>query len=375
MTDSTHEGATWLLRTDADHEIGLGHLHRMMALAHSASGRGITVRVALKHQSRQARQLLADAGFETLTIDPSFSLDQEQRWLVKIIRSDQTQAIVWDFSHDRTPPGEEDLARYFTAFSHDVVTCVVDGMGEHSLAAAVGSPSWLDVLVIPYVGVTVDTNPLAERVLIGPNFTIVAEEMRLCLEGRTRKPEDAPRHLLVTAGGADPRGITELVLNSIIDTPLMRQLETTVVVGPLFGGTRTRDLRRLCTGRAGLTMLEAPSNLCEALSWADLAVSATGLTKYELALFGIPAVFISGDAEHHQVHQPFSQLGTGIDLGVMGPSTGEELLASLERLVRQPELRMRLAVRGRKLVDGAGADRVVSVILSAAEGGERRARE
>lgn len=374
MAEASEVGPTWLLRTDAEHDIGLGHLQRMIALARSARGRGITAQVALKYHSKRARRLLAAAGLKTLEVDPSFSLEQEQRWLMDAVRSSRAQALVWDVSHGRTPRDGQALARYFGGFPDDVVTCLVDGMAEHSLAAEVGGRPRLDVLVVPYVGAAVDTGQRAARSLVGPRYAIVDEELRLCAERRSRAAEDIPRHLLVTAGGSDPCGITELALKSFFATSLLRHLEVRVVFGPLFGRARTQDLRRLCTDHAGLMMLEAPPSLCEVMVWADLAVSATGLTKYELALFGIPAVFISGDANQHEAHRSFSQRRTGIDLGVMDSSTGEVLIASLTRLVHEPELRLRLSARGQALVDGRGADRVVSALLSAAGTGERRAR-
>ena len=78
-------------------------------------------------------------------------------------------------------------------------------------------------------------------------------------------------------------------------------------------------------------------SLAHEIIWCDVAVSSTGLTKYELAVLGAPAVFLSIDEHHHTVNRAFREVGTGIDLGVHDRvSDGQlrETLADLPRTYR-----------------------------------------
>lgn len=367
---SSQSDPTWLLRTDADQDLGLGHLNRMMAMAECARRRGVTARFALKHRTNRAHDSVVAAGFDVFVVDPQCPLDEEHAWLYELVESEQTDALLWDVSHQKTPREAPRVGRYLTGYPHQVTTCVIDGMGATALVTGFAHQRPIDLLVVPYAGAAVHPNARVAQRLLGPRYAIISDGLRRCVRRRVDRPRDRSRRLLVTAGGADPQRITELVLHVVASTPALAELDVTVVVGPLFGPGRLRDILQFCNRRGRFRAVHAPATLCEVLLWADIAVATTGLTKYELALFGIPSVFISGDEEHHAANRAFSDCGTGIDVGLMGEETAAAVAEGVSRLMGAPRLREALARRGRALIDEHGADRIASAILSA-DGRER----
>ena len=96
--------------------------------------------------------------------------------------------------------------------------------------------------------------------------------------------------------------------------------------------------------------------------WCDLAVSTSGLTKYELAATGTPAILLSHDSAHAQNNRPFAALGTALDLGEAAGLSTATLAEALGVLLNDAARREEMSRRGRAAVDGAGAARIIDAI-------------
>jgi spore coat polysaccharide biosynthesis predicted glycosyltransferase SpsG len=93
----------------------------------------------------------------------------------------------------------------------------------------------------------------------------------------------------------------------------------------------------------------------------DFAISASGLTKYELAAVGIPAILFSIDDAHHIANQPFSALGSCIDLGAGLSKASIKKFAVF--LMLNPDKRQNMSLAGKSSVDGRGIERFFNEIL------------
>lgn len=349
----------WLLRTDADHDIGLGHLQRTINLAQRSQAFGVDPVLVLKYRSTVALEFASAFPFQIHTVPQSLSLGQERRWIDNLVQAHRASALIFDISHGKTSREPTALNNYLTK-RPDLTTCVIDGMGDNQLLK--GEKGNVELVILPYVGAPYV--PSTTGLLYGSQYVIVADAMRRCAERHTREPSLQPRHLLLTAGGSDPHGITELALGALLTTSVLKSLDVRVVLGPLFGKERELRLRASMKQDRHVEYVIAPKNLCGELKWADIVISATGLTKYEIALFGAPAVFVSSDLDHHRANQDFDALGTGIHVGPVGQISSDDIANAVSLLVTDSEFRSDIARRGRNLIDGRGADRLVTAILS-----------
>src|SRR4029079_5920334 len=172
-----------------------------------------------------------------------------------------------------------------------------------------------------------------------------------------------PTRVLVTFGGSDPHAITLKALHALARIREPR-LEVRVVIGPSFApglATGIRDLL-LHLGH-GASAVEAPPTLAGPIAWCELAVSAAGLTKYELALLGRPSLQISIDEAHDARTTEFEAVGSAWHLGVHSALTEDDVAAALLRLMKDRGARERMSHAGRSLLDTRGGSR----ILDAAE--------
>lgn len=254
-----HQSATtWLLRTDADHEIGFGHLHRMLSLGQRSMSFGINPVVVLKYQSDVALEFASQFQFEINTVPQALPLEQERRCIDDMIQKHNASALIFDVSHGKTSRESTTVSDLWTK-RPNLTTCLIDGMGENQLLK--GDKGNVDLAVLPYVGAY--NKPSTEGRLYGSQYFIVAEAMRRCAAQRSRSPWLQPRHLLLTAGGSDPFGITELALEALQDSLVLKRLDVRVVLGPLFGEERALRLRESMKQARNVEYVIAPQNLCK----------------------------------------------------------------------------------------------------------------
>ena len=90
-----------------------------------------------------------------------------------------------------------------------------------------------------------------------------------------------------------------------------------------------------------------------------MAVTAAGLTAYEMACAGIPQLAIAIAANQRRVVRGLEEAGLALCLDLTSGGSLAELPAGLERL-RDPELRRLLGERGKTAFDGKGAQRAAS---------------
>jgi spore coat polysaccharide biosynthesis predicted glycosyltransferase SpsG len=201
------------------------------------------------------------------------------------------------------------------------------------------------------------------RYLLGLRYVLLRREFRAAIPEGTAP--DRVRHVLVTFGGADPTGMTRRTLDALAALPdhARTDIAVRVVVGAAnpSGG----DLEDVAA-HAGLSLRveRALEEMVEPMTWADLAVTSGGSTVWELARTGCPAIVVeTAPAESFLVRglervDLFDRLGPvdGLD-----PST---LRAAIEARMLDRPWRASMARRGREIVDGGGARRVVAALAT-----------
>jgi UDP-2,4-diacetamido-2,4,6-trideoxy-beta-L-altropyranose hydrolase len=207
--------------------------------------------------------------------------------------------------------------------------------------------------------------------LLGPSYALLRPEFQRWTSFQRATPKRV-RKLLVTLGGADPDNVTGTVIAALgrLDLP---RLEVKVLVGA--ANRHLKALRRQIGhhsegSRPQIELLTDVSDVAPLMAWADLAVSAAGITCWELAFMQLPAVLLAVADNQEPIARQVSAAGVAISLGQAEQLTADAIAKAVVNLSYNRDRRARQARAGRRLVDGRGAERVVAV-MRAVEGALR----
>lgn len=337
-----------LLRADATTEIGTGHAMRCLALAQAWQDGGGSVIFAAAGMIPAIEEKLRSESIqvERLTVAPGTREDLEATAVLAGRHS--AEWIVAD-GYQFSPAYQQGLR------GDGRKLLFIDDAGE-------GSHYFADVVLNQNIHARGESYAKREphtRLLLGPKFAMLRREFR------TRRTKDRAivpmgRKILVTMGGSDPANFTKVAL-AALEKLKIRDLEVKVVVGS--GNLHSHALREQTRSIAlNVYLLHGVENMAELMAWADVAVAAAGSTVWELCLLGLPALLVDIAANQAAIGVGLARQGAAIHLGSSQELGTDQLSTAVDALLRSEEQRSALSARARGLVDGQGANRVVSAM-------------
>jgi spore coat polysaccharide biosynthesis predicted glycosyltransferase SpsG len=168
--------------------------------------------------------------------------------------------------------------------------------------------------------------------------------------------------LLVAMGGSDPQGLT------------LRTARVLTALDPVFRirfvvGTGMKDAAKTAAAivalKSNYETIEGADDLATEYASADLALCAFGVTAYELAAFGVPAIYLGLGEDHVRSASAFADAGMGISLGVADAVRDEDILRTVRGLMGDSGRRREMRSIGLATIDGSGAARIAADLSAA----------
>lgn len=332
-------GGLALIRCDGGGKFGYGHVKRMIALARALRDReSIGVLFAL-NGTPDAVLPIRRAGFEAVMID----------------RNDDLAALIGKHAPDlllldgRDGPSRSELE----ALRQDIpIVAVIDDGSDTRLAAdfAYYPPvpqaralDWTGARTVPRIG--------WEWSLLGlnPHLTPV--------HAMSARPT-----LLVAMGGSDPQGLTLRAAQAL--APLDTTFRIRFVIGTGMADA-AKVAAQLVSLEDSYETVEGADDLAVEYASADLAICAFGVTAYELAAFGVPAIYLGLTEDHARSASAFEAAGMGRSLGVASQVSDGDILAAVKALMNDSVRRREMRSAGFATLDGNGAARIAADLAAA----------
>jgi spore coat polysaccharide biosynthesis predicted glycosyltransferase SpsG len=166
------------------------------------------------------------------------------------------------------------------------------------------------------------------------------------------------KRVVVSMGGADPLGLTEVALEALRQA----RVEADFVIGPAFAAPDGLAMR---IEAAGFVAHRHGTDLASLYARAALALVAFGVTAYELAALGVPALYMPISEDHARSASAFADAGTGEMLPLN--ATPGQIARAVTLLLDDDVRRAEMSMAGPRLVDGSGASNIAADLARAVD--------
>jgi len=335
-------GPSILIVADAGPTVGGGHVMRSLTLAGALTAQGADCRFAA---SPAAVALLASFAPEAPIVRVASAAPQD---LTQAVAGERFDAVVFDHyglsasDHAAMAKGRPALA--------------IDDLADRPLAADLVVDSGPARRASDYDGLV----PPAARLLLGPPYAPVRPEFAALREAALARHGGGPvARVLVSLGLTDVGGITAQLVDKLRPKAATAQID--VVLGaeaPSLAG-----LKRIARHDPRLSLHVDSAQMAELAANADLAIGAAGSSAWERCVLGLPSLMVVLADNQRGAARALADAEAALAVDATAPDFDDQFDRGLARLLRDSELRARLAGAGAAVCDGLGAPRVAEAFL------------
>lgn len=275
---------------------------------------------------------LENSGFPYELIGTKMNYKNDPVHTLRHIRSRDAIAVVLD-SYDVNGP-------YMDCLKGDgFKTIYIDDLGMTDLPC--------DVVINGLVG-TENLKYRSRLALLGKDYAVLSKEYWHPRESRTEEISN----VLVTMGGIDHYNLTEKILDILGEQVCSFNVQ--VVVGPYY--ENLNEIRRKGRSINKRVILNfSPASLFPLIHECEIAISAGGLTLYELATMGKPTAGISLWPNQERNVRELGREKILIPLYYSEEGFYSTLKTAVDTLIRDANLRRKMSIKAQSLFDGGGA--------------------
>jgi UDP-2,4-diacetamido-2,4,6-trideoxy-beta-L-altropyranose hydrolase len=351
-------GFRLLIRVDADSKIGSGHVMRCLALAQACKdAEGKATLVSANMLPNLVDRIRAEGiDFHYLNVAPGTKGDAHL-----------TSQLVQSFSADWAVIDGYHFSSTYQQELKKEGTCTLvlddDGRAAHYFADVVLNQNLhaskrLYTRREPYT-----------KLLLGSRYVLLRREF-LGVK-RRRIIRKTVKRVLVTLGGGDAGNRTTTVVRALRSLKERSDLEIKIVMAAC--SPHVEPVEKLCHDIFGSrsTVETGVRDMASLMEWADVAISAGGITVWELASMGVPAIVGTIAPVEELLVNGLRKRGLFLPVGPFARLTERRLMQALSSYMSSYSLRKHMSETGQRLVDGEGCARTLNHLIEFTRKGEQ----
>jgi len=332
-------GARIAIRVDGSHQIGMGHVFRMVNLTMALRKEGIDDITFYSRADRQVARWLdeKDINLELLELDGK--IQPPINTMSKLHNVDLLINDLLDTSVD-----------YMTEMSN--ADCCIVNFDDN------GPGRFLADCRINALPCKMESqeNGDSARLYQGPDYLLLGEEFSRHTPIRTINRD--PKSILVTLGGSDTYGNILPVIAALQRIDKLQQVD--VIIGPAF---RCQDkLTEQLADDKRFTVQSSVPSIADIMRRHELAVVGGGITLFEAAACALPTIAVaSEDFERTNIEWGEARGITRL-AGDGQPASADSIFDAAQNLLEDWGTRRRMSELGPRVIDGNGQRRIVDII-------------
>jgi len=330
------------IRTDANKSIATGHLMRTLTIARECLHLNIPISFIFADTESEKIFKKINPDWSKFNIKilntqydkPETELDK----LFSIITNPKPTCIIID-SYFITP-------RYLTEINKKVRTIYLDDLNlfDHPVDMVIN-------YCINAENLYTQSAHKEKKYLLGTKYVPIRNQFRNTSYQVKQKITD----ILITTGGADDENIISKIIDATCIT-LDNSVNCHVVIGML--NKHRENLSKTASKNPKIIIYENHLEMASLMQKCDLAISAAGSTIYELCAIGVPTIcFTTAD------NQIPNATGLAANKALIY-AKDKDFATHINKLANDYQQRKKLSETMQNLVDGYGASRIVSQLLS-----------
>lgn len=342
-----------LFRLDANEKIATGHMYRCISIAQECIKRGEKCLFLVAKNGLTEPLIKAQMPFEELDLNPD-NWNEGTDVLIERIKNFGSNVLVVD-SYNVTPEFFDKMSAHTKVFYLDDLC-----KRKYNVEATLHYSEFEGENVAGelYAGTNV-------KVYTGTQYVPLRREFSGNCEKSDRKYD-----ILITTGGSDTYHITKILLDLIASDDKFANVQICAVLGKLNGDAD--EIKADCSHLGNISIMQNISNMGEVMHDCKYAVTAAGITVYELMASGV--VFNVFAFSDDQVY-----LGERLDARHIGSYSGDArenplsvacgIKENLLSMINESEEERISKVRENlRIVDGKGSERIADILVSMCNG-------
>lgn len=335
----------FIIWTEGGKKVGMGHVRRCLVIAHQLKKEGADVLFLINDDPTVINQLEEESFLYEIASFGDINCSRVVGKIVDIILIDTKRPIV-------------EIMGRLKDIGYKIV--LMDNITPARLKA--------DIAIYPtaiFHKDNIEWNGFNGRVFSGADYVPIAESFIKTRQRAKNLRFQPPYQILITMGGSDPNNLTSKIASSLLN--LSMPVKIKAVIGPAFLPhadlseiEKQRDFNR----DFNIDFIRNVKDMSEIMADSHIAITAFGTTIFELAYMGVPSLIIANYTSDEEDMEAFKRLKIGIPLGYYEDVSNSDLKENVEMVLRDRILWEEMSQKGKGLIDGQGAERIVSIMGS-----------